>query len=77
MNYSSRIEECIETLCQHGCRAVNLYIRDLEQGYITPYTAHLTLPEREQVLTELRAIMAVYHAGGSCSMIPKNDPSPV
>ncbi len=29
MNHSSRIEECIEILCQHGCRAVNLYIRDL------------------------------------------------
>jgi len=72
VNHSSRIEECVEILCQHGCQAVNLYIRDLEQGYITPYTAHLTLPEQEQVLTELRTIMAVYQAGGSCGITIKN-----
>ncbi len=61
---STQIEECIEILCQKGCRSVREDIRLLERGEILPELSVLDDLARQTVLKELRAIMAVY--GDSC-----------
>lgn len=68
---SQQIDQCIEGLCQEGCRAVRDVIRLLEQGAALPELAMLDDLARLAVLKELRAIMAVY--GDSCSIAaPEN-----
>lgn len=47
-------------LCSDGCRTVNDYIVQLESGEILPQIEQLTALERQEVLKELKAIMAVY-----------------
>jgi hypothetical protein len=59
---SEHVEACIEELCQQGCREVRRVIALLEKHeHVTP-TARLSPAERAIVLTELRAVMAVYDA---------------
>ena len=60
----SPVDECVELLCQRGCRAVTGYITELEAGKDLPETTRLSIREREQVLAELVSIMAVYE--GPC-----------
>ncbi len=60
----------IEALCAKGCRQVWREIKALEDGNPPREARGLTGPELDQVLTELKAIMAVYD---SCS--PDPDPS--
>ena len=60
-----RIESCVESLCQKGCKAVWGDIEALERGVDLPETRALTHGERAAVLAELKAIMSVY-AQGSC-----------
>ena len=59
-----KIEHCIETVCQLGCKTVNHCIDDLEQQRPNIHFTHLNVDERQIVLAELKAIMAVYE--GSC-----------
>lgn len=59
------IEQCVENLCRKGCRAVWADIEALESGRRLPETAGLSTVERQAVIRELRAIMAVYE--GRCA----------
>ena len=61
---SSPIEHCIEVLCHKGCKALWADIETLEQGRQLEETRDLTVEERQLVLNELKAIMAVYE--GTC-----------
>jgi hypothetical protein len=63
---SKQIDECIERLCQKGCRSVRQDIRLLEQGQMLPELSALDDLARLTVLKELRSIMAVY--GDSCPL---------
>ncbi len=63
---SKQIDQCIERLCQKGCRSVRQDIRLLEQGQALPELSALDDLARQAVLKELRSIMAVY--GDSCPM---------
>lgn len=53
-------EQCIETLCHKGCTEVLHLIAEMEQGRLPEEVAHLGETERQAVLRELKAIMAVY-----------------
>lgn len=55
-----RVERVVESLCATGCDAVRAAIATLEADLTVAGTEHLNLEERHQVLSELRAIMAVY-----------------
>lgn len=60
----TRVDCCVEALCEQGCRAVTGFVKELESGRDLPETVNLTPAEREQVLSELSAVMAVYE--GPC-----------
>ena len=62
-----RIERSVETLCLKGCKAVWRDIDALERGIDLQETRQLEKAERVEVLTELKAIMAVY--AGKCSSV--------
>lgn len=57
-----RVQHCVESLCAGGCEAVRATIAALERGHGVAATDHLGESERAAVLTELRAVMAVYDA---------------
>ena len=57
---SSKSQHCVEQLCAEGCRSVRLCITRLEQGEDVSQTDELKPEEKQQVLAELKAIMAVY-----------------
>jgi hypothetical protein len=59
-----RIDHCIEALCDKGCRAVWGHIQRLEAGEPLAETVDLTEQERQAVLKELKAVMAVYGEEG-------------
>ena len=60
MTRDRRIEDCIEAVCNKGCRAVWADIRALEQGKKLAETAGLAPEEARVVLRELKQIMAPY-----------------
>jgi len=66
MHKSPAVEHCIELLCHKGCRQVWQEIEALEQGRELPEARDLNAEERAIVLTELKAVMAVYE--GRCSI---------
>jgi len=66
MAHSARTSECIEALCQEGCRAVREHIAALEAGEVIAGTEALSEAERCAVLAELKAIMAVYDRPCPC-----------
>ena len=66
---TSKIAHCIETLCQKGCKEVTQIILALEQGAPLEEVRELSTEERQAVLDELKAIMAVYNEDGSCDTI--------
>lgn len=55
-----QVEECVEALCQKGCRSVHHSIRALESGQGLPETEELTEEEVAKVLKELKSVMSVY-----------------
>lgn len=55
-----KVEECVESLCQNGCAAVHATITAMEHDLENVALTGLMPSEREQVLRELKAIMAVY-----------------
>lgn len=61
---TSKIARCIEALCQKGCQEVTQIILALEQGAPPEEARELGAEERQAVLDELKAIMAVYGEGG-------------
>lgn len=59
------VEQCVETLCHKGCRAVWADIDALEAGVALPETRGLSSAEVREVVSELKAIMSVYR--GTCA----------
>ena len=64
--HSNKIQQCVEALCQNGCRAVRATIDVLESGQEVPQMSHLNAEERSAVLNELKSIMSVYD--GECGI---------
>ena len=58
------VEACVDTLCEQGCSRVNACISALQNGEDVPEVAGLSVADRQVVLQQLVAIMAVYD--GSC-----------
>lgn len=56
------LQHCVESLCGDGCLAVNGYIEQLERGGSVPQTESLSYEDRQELLRELKSIMAVYDA---------------
>jgi len=56
----TRVELCVEALCQDGCRKVTEYIDLLKSGAVFNDVAMLNTAERQAVLEELESIMSVY-----------------
>lgn len=61
-----RVEVCVESLCNQGCKAVWGHIAALERGDSIPETEGLGPREIREVLSELKTVMAAY--AGSCSL---------
>ena len=57
-----KLQQCVESLCGDGCQAVNGYIEQLERGGTVPQTELLSYEDRQELLRELKSIMAVYDA---------------
>jgi len=55
-----QIAQCVELLCQSGCREVRTTINRMETNQTVSQVDALDDDERRQVLEELKAIMAVY-----------------
>ena len=55
-----QVQDCIEALCQKGCRSVRESIMALEHGEKLPETRGLTAEQVQVVLDDLKAVMAVY-----------------
>jgi hypothetical protein len=64
MRNQSRVDKCVEKLCQKGCSQVWGDIDTLENGGILPETDGMSSGERRRVLSELRSVMSVY--AGRC-----------
>ncbi|MES9844075.1 MAG: hypothetical protein ABW162_14930 [Candidatus Sedimenticola sp. PURPLELP] len=60
----TKIDACVEAICNKGCQEVRLDISLLEQGDNPPEVRNLSERERSLVLNELKTIMSVY--GDSC-----------
>ncbi len=60
-----RVEKCVENVCRKGCRAVWSDIDALESGRNLPEVKGLSSHEVRAVISELRAVMAVYE--GTCT----------
>lgn len=58
------VEQCVEDLCQKGCRAVWADIDTLESGGRLPEAEGLSPAEVQAVISELKQVMSVYE--GSC-----------
>lgn len=55
-----KISRCVELICEKGCVQVTATIQMLETAISMPEMAELIDMERDAVLQELKAIMAVY-----------------
>jgi hypothetical protein len=60
----SRVDLCVERLCQEGCSKVTEYIESLQSGKQLPELAGLAPVEVKAVLDELVSVMAAYQ--GTC-----------
>ena len=63
---SHTIEDCVEAICNKGCRAVQGDIELLRGGCSIPELDGFTEADRQRVLAELQSIMQVY--GDSCGL---------
>ena len=61
------VEQCVERLCDKGCRAVWSDIEALEAGRALPEVEGLNREEIALVIAELKSIMSVY--AGSCTAV--------
>jgi hypothetical protein len=57
----SKVSTTINDICHDGCDAVNAVIDALEQGKPPPSMENLSRSEQDEVLKELKQIMAVYN----------------
>jgi 4-hydroxy-3-methylbut-2-en-1-yl diphosphate synthase IspG/GcpE len=57
---TKQVNQCVDALCQCGCDAVRATIEAMELGADVPQLQTLGSEEREVVLDELKAVMAVY-----------------
>jgi len=57
---TKQVNQCVDALCQCGCDAVRATIQAMELGAEIPQLQTLNREERQVVLDELRAVMAVY-----------------
>ena len=57
---SEQVSQCIEVLCLCGCEAVRATISAMESGAVVPQVQTLSEEQRQMVLNELKAVMAVY-----------------
>lgn len=57
---SNHLQQRVEAMCQQGCEAVRSYIRAMENHLPLSQLDGLNRHEVDTVLTELKAIMAVY-----------------
>lgn len=56
----AHLQTLIETICERGCGTVNEIIAALESGNPVEEFTNLDSGERQQILLELKQIMAVY-----------------
>ena len=56
----AHLQILIETICERGCGTVNEIIAALESGNPVEEFTNLDNAERQQILFELKQIMAVY-----------------
>jgi len=59
------VDEVVESLCQEGCQAVRLYIKQLENNSPLELLDGLSDLEKQTILLELQSIMSVY---GRCTI---------
>ncbi len=57
---SAHVQSIVESICGLGCDRVREIIQTLEAGEPVSETSGLADAQRQQVLTELKAIMSVY-----------------
>jgi hypothetical protein len=57
---TKQVNQCVDALCQCGCDAVRATIKAMEIGAEIPQLQTLGHEERQLVLAELKAVMAVY-----------------
>lgn len=58
--HNTELQSVVERLCEDGCQAVTQYIVDIQAGRYPRAMQHLSRPDCEAVLAELKSIMAVY-----------------
>jgi hypothetical protein len=56
----AHLQTLVESICELGCERVNEIITELESGNSVQQTTNLAFDERQKILSELKAIMAVY-----------------
>ena len=56
----AHVRTTVESICELGCERVNEIIAELESGRHVPETTDLSALDQQTVLSELKAIMAVY-----------------
>lgn len=58
--HDQQVIQCIESLCECGCDAVRATISAMEASLPVAQTEGMDRQQQQQVLDELKAIMAVY-----------------
>lgn len=54
------LQTVVDQLCEDGCKRVSRYIREIQAGDYPNQMQKLNRQERDEIMTELQAIMAVY-----------------
>ena len=61
-----KVEQCVESLCQNGCAAVNATITAMQKDLDNVSLPGLQKDDKKMVLKELQDIMSVYD--GPCEI---------
>ena len=61
-----KVEQCVESLCQNGCAAVNATITAMQKDLDNISLPGLQKEDKKMVLKELQDIMSVYD--GPCEI---------
>ena len=61
-----KVEQCVESLCQNGCAAVNATITAMQKDLNNISLPGLQKDDKKMVLKELQDIMSVYD--GPCEI---------
>ena len=59
-HHDQQVIQCVENLCECGCDAVRATISAMEAKLPVSQTEGMSDEQQQQVLDELKAIMAVY-----------------